>query len=166
MANFEQAFQLLMKEERLSLSNNPNDRGGQTYAGIARRFHPDWEGWKHIDQGVIPPTELVRIFYRANYWAPVQGDRLEEQRIAEVLFSQYVNMGVTAIKLAQTVVGVTADGVIGPKTLQALNDIQPAYFQDRFCIAMMARYLAIGLKDKSQRAFWPGWFSRALRIAS
>jgi len=26
------------------------DKGGETYKGIARNFHPEWEGWKIIDK--------------------------------------------------------------------------------------------------------------------
>ena len=29
------------------------DRGGQTYAGIARNFYPDWDGWDLIDRNIF-----------------------------------------------------------------------------------------------------------------
>lgn len=166
MADFEQAFQLLMKEEGISLSNHPNDRGGQTFAGIARKFHPTWNGWRWIDEGDKPPTQLVRDFYHTHFWFPAKCDQVTDQRVAEVIFSQYVNMGEAALKLAQAVVGVVADGKMGPKTLAAINAFDPARFCDRYALAMIARYLAIGLKDKTQRVFWPGWLARALRIAA
>ena len=165
MADFEQAFQRLMKEEGVVLTDNPKDRGGQTFAGISRKNWPKWEGWSWIDAGDTPPLHMVRNFYFEHFWFPIQGDQIKDQRIADVLFGQYVNMGAAAIKLAQMVVGVIADGKIGPKTLDAIEALGD-HFLDKFCIAMMARYLAIGLKDKSQRQWWPGWFSRALRIAS
>lgn len=166
MADFEKAFHRLMDEEGIKLTNHPADKGGQTYAGISRKFHPKWEGWKYIDAGETPPTELVRAFYRATFWAPVRGDEIKSQLAAEVLFSQYVNMGDNAIKLAQAVVGAIADGKVGPKTLGALNAMNEERFLDKLCIAMVARYYAIGMKDKTQRVWWPGWFGRALRIAA
>ena len=155
-----------MKDEGLVLSDHKADKGGQTYAGISRRFHPKWEGWKYIDAGETPPTELVRSFYRVTFWAQVEGDEITDQKVATVLFGQYVNMGGNAIKLAQTVVGVIADGSIGPKTLEAINQMGPERFLDKLCIAMVARYYAIGMKDKTQRTWWPGWIGRALRIAA
>lgn len=97
---------------------------------------------------------------------PVKGDQINDQKIATVLFSQFVNMGGNAIKLAQTVAGVIADGRIGEKTITAINAINPEHFLDKLCIAMVARYYAIGMKDKTQRVWWPGWFGRALRIAA
>lgn len=165
MADFEPAFQRLMRDESISLTDHAKDRGGLAYAGITRKFHPKWEGWKYIDVGSTPPTQLVRDFYHVEYWMPIRGDQIKDQRIAEALFSQYVNMETTAIKLAQAVLGVVADGKIGPKTIDAINAYEPNRFLDRLCIAMVARYHAIGMRDKTQRVWWPGWISRALRIA-
>ena len=105
-------------------------------------------------------------FYHVEYWMPVKGDQITDQKVATVLFGQYVNMGGNAIKLAQTVAGVIADGRIGEKTLVAINKMNPEHFLDKLCIAMVARYYAIGMKDKTQRVWWPGWFGRALRIAA
>lgn len=31
--------------------NDRRDRGGETYRGVARRFHPGWPGWEIIDRG-------------------------------------------------------------------------------------------------------------------
>lgn len=166
MAQFEPAFQRLMQEEGITLSNDPNDKGGQTYAGIARKFHPKWEGWAFIDAGETPPTEMVRSFYKTLFWKPIYGDDIASQRVAEVLFGQFVNMGGNAIKLMQKTLGVVADGAIGSKTLYALNAMDEERFLTLFCIANVARYHAIGMKDKTQRTFWPGWFARALRIAA
>ena len=166
MADFEQAFQRLMNEEGLKLTNSQNDKGGQTYAGISRKFHPKWEGWKWVDAGETPPTQSVRDFYQVSYWAPIDGNEIKDQRVAEALLSQYVNMGDNAIKLVQLVVGVISDGKFGPKTLQAVNNTEPAVLLDKLCIAMLARYYAIGMKDRTQRVWWPGWFGRALRIAA
>lgn len=166
MADFEQAFNHLMDEEGVGLSHLKNDRGGQTFAGIARKCHPDWEGWKFVDAGETPLTQLVRLFYLTEYWKPIQGDQIDSQRIANTLFSQYVNMGANAIKLAQKVLGAIADGKTGPKTLELLNAFGEERFLDKFALATLARYYAIGMKDKTQRDFWPGWLGRGLRIAA
>lgn len=166
MADFEKSFQYLMEEEGVGLSNHKADKGGLTYAGIARKFHPTWAGWRIIDAGGTPPTELVRQFYREKFWEPIRADAINDQRVGEVIFSQFVNMGGTAIKLAQIVLGVIPDGQVGAKTLAALNAYDRDRFLDRYALAMLARYHAIGMKDKSQRTFWPGWFSRGLKVAS
>lgn len=164
MAEFELAFQKLMKDEGVVLTNHKKDRGGLTYAGISRKYHPKWKGWNWIDGDDTPPIQMVRDFYFEKYWFPIKGDQIKDQKVAEVLFSQFVNMGEVGIKLAQGVIGVIQDGKIGPKTLAALNDFDSDRFLDKYALAMIARYWSIGMKDKSQRTWWPGWFSRALRI--
>jgi len=164
MADFETAFARLAKDEGTGLSNDPADKGKQTFFGISRKFHPRWEGWSYVDRGETPPTESVRSFYRANYWIPVHGDQIESQPVAEALFSQFVNMGSNGIKLAQQCVGVIPDGKVGPKTLAAINSIDPGLFLLMYCVANVKRYHAIGMMDKTQRKFWPGWFSRSLRL--
>ena len=164
MADFEKAFQRLMKDEGFVLTDAVGDHGGQTYAGITRKNHSSWTGWRWIDAGDTPPTDLVRELYAAEYWLPLRANDIKPQRVAEVLFGQFVNMGSPAIKLAQTVLGVVADGKVGPKTLAAINAVHEEYFLACYALANIARYHAIGMKDKTQRKWWPGWIGRALRI--
>ena len=46
MGEFEQAFEKMIRNEGGYLLHKVSgDRGGQTYAGIARNFYPDWDGW-------------------------------------------------------------------------------------------------------------------------
>ena len=164
MADFEKAFQRLMGDEGVVLTNDPHDRGKQTFCGISRKFHPNWSGWRDIDNGNVPPMNLVREFYRDNFWTPIRAEEITSQRIAEVLFSQFVNMGANGIKLMQTSLGLIADGKVGPKTLAALKHLDEEVVLMRYALANIARYHAIGMKDKTQRKFWPGWISRALSI--
>lgn len=48
-ALFEPAYQIVRKHEG-GYVNNPQDPGKETYAGISRRFWPNWAGWKEIDR--------------------------------------------------------------------------------------------------------------------
>lgn len=60
------------------------DKGGETYRGIARKFHPTWSGWKFIDakkaKGAIKYKtifleleEPVKSFYKRNFWDKIPG---------------------------------------------------------------------------------------------
>lgn len=48
MADFNKAHLEVMGNEG-GYANNPADSGGETYKGIARKFHPAWPGWKMVD---------------------------------------------------------------------------------------------------------------------
>ena len=139
MANFIPAFDKMIRNEGgFKLTHIAGDRGGQTYAGIARNAHPNWSGWRIIDAGELANVELtgmVRDFYRREFWARIAGDAITHQHMAETLFDFAVNAGsATAAKLAQIVVGVVPDGAIGPKTLDALNGYDPELFALKYAL--------------------------------
>ena len=163
MADFEPAFQRTLKAEGgFRLTNIKGDRGGQTYAGIARKMHPRWPGWEWIDRDETPPTDLVRDLYPAEFWAPLQCSRMA-QEIAEDIYDFAVNAGPrVSAKLAQAVAGVVPDGVIGHKTIEALERIDPATFRPAFALAKIARYRDIVMRNRSQGKFLLGWINRTL----
>lgn len=163
MADFEPAFQRTLRAEGgFGLTDVRGDRGGQTYAGISRKANPEWPGWAWVDRDETPPTDLVRDLYRLSYWAPLRCDRMP-QAIAEDIFDFAVNAGVkVSAKLAQAVVGVTPDGVVGPKTIDALAAADPALFRALFALAKIARYRDIVRRDRSQAKFLLGWLNRVL----
>ncbi len=168
MAEFLPAFDRMSSNEGgYKLTNVKDDRGSVTYAGIARNRNGRWAGWSFIDRGEIPPTQMVRDFYRANFWDAVKGDYILHQSVAESLFDFAVNAGAsTAIKLAQIVGGVAADGQVGPKTLTAINSMDDDEFVTKYALAKVARYHAIVTKDRTQIRFLLGWISRTLKEAS
>ncbi len=164
MADFLPAFEkMILNEGGYKLHTVDGDRGGMTYAGIARNMQPGWAGWVIIDAGGVPQADLVRGFYRAHFWDVLRLGELADQRVAETLFDFAVNAGlVTAAKLAQLVVGVTPDGRFGAKTLQAINATDPALFEARFALAKLARYRDIVTRDRTQQKFLLGWVNRVL----
>lgn len=164
MADFETAYEKTLRAEGgYRLTDVKGDKGGQTYAGIARNMHPRWPGWVHVDRGDVPPSSLVREFYRLNFWQAVQGDEIASQEAAESLYDFAVNAGArTAVKLAQVALGVTPDGALGPRTLAALNAIPGPAFVTKYAIAKVARYAEICNRDRTQSKFLLGWINRTL----
>jgi lysozyme family protein len=148
MADFIQAFQITLGHEG-GYSFDPDDAGGETYRGVARRYHPGWDGWILIDQikqrvsgtrqlnkqlGTDEELQLqIQAFYKQNYWDRFQGDVIPEQELAEELFDTGVNMGVhRAVGFLQEGLNllnrnqrsykdILEDGKSGPGTLAALN---------------------------------------------
>jgi lysozyme family protein len=168
MADFNPAFETMINNEGgYQLTNVANDRGGQTYAGIARNFHSSWPGWAIIDRGDMANlqlSQLVRDFYKANFWDPISGDAINSQAVAGTIFDFAVNAGtLTAAKLAQLVVSALPDGRIGPATLGALNAMDEGIFVLKYAIAKIARYAQICTKDNTQSKFLLGWINRTMK---
>lgn len=164
MADFLPAFEAMIRNEGgYVLHDVPGDRGGMTYAGIARNMNPQWPGWALIDAKQDVPAPLVRDFYRANYWNPIRGDQLTSQVIAQTIFDFHVNAGAVARRLAQLVVGATPDGAFGDKTVAALNNYPEDKFVMAYALAKIARYRDIVNRDRSQGKFLLGWINRTLQ---
>lgn len=162
---FETAYDKMIQDEGgYVLHKIEGDTGGQTYAGIARNKNPNWPGWGFVDRGETPPTQMVRDFYRVNYWDDIQGDKLNPI-VASSIFNFAVNAGVSvASKLAQICVKTAPDGVIGARSVDALNRIDPELFVASYALAKVARYRDIVMRDRTQIKFLLGWLNRALKL--
>ncbi|MBN1849983.1 MAG: N-acetylmuramidase [Deltaproteobacteria bacterium] len=166
MAEFEPAFEkMILNEGGFKLHEVKGDRGGMTYAGIARNYHHYWPGWQIIERDPNDPrlTGMVRDFYKEHFWDRVKGDDIENQKIAQSLFDFSVNAGTgVAAKLAQMAVGAMPDGAIGPKTLEALNAENEEIFVLKYALLKVARYAEICNEDRGQVKFLLGWINRTL----
>lgn len=174
MAEFTQAFQLMIAHEG-GYGNDPDDPGGETYKGVARKIHSKWEGWTKVDmlkrQAGFPGNldkdiELqqdVEDFYRVNFWNKIKGDDITDQDVANSIFDFGVNAGTgTSASLAQMVIGAKADGVIGPVSVDLLNKFNSEHFLASFTVAKIARYISIIKKRPTSRKYFYGWVCRAL----
>jgi len=180
MADFNKAFLLILSNEG-GYGNDPDDPGGETYKGIARKMNPDWLGWYIIDllkkQPGFPDTlqsaDAIEIkkqldyevssFYCTHFWIKVNGEKIINQQVAESIFDFAVNAGVAvSISLAQSVVGVSVDGIIGSKTIEAINRFNPGYFLAALALAKINRYVEICTKRPVSRKYFFGWVVRSL----
>ena len=174
MANFEDAFNKTLIHEG-DYVNDPDDLGGETYKGIARNIHPGWIGWNTIDrhkqQSDFPDSlksdihlpDEVRQFYKTEFWDKMKGDLIQNQLVAQSIFDFCVNSGVrTGVSIAQRVLEVTPDGIIGPITLNAINRFNPELFLALFTIAKIARYVHLVKIRPANRKFFFGWIRRSI----
>lgn len=106
-----------------------NDSGGATKWGISKKAHPD------IDIERLTQKEAKEIYYR-DYYLKINADKIKEGMLALQFFDMAVNAGVKqASKLLQRLVGVKADGIIGPISLKAINSKKKlafSYMEERF----------------------------------
>lgn len=183
MANIEDIFDTLMKLEFNSPKNalhwNKNEKG-YTFMGIYQVAHPKWIGWNVI--GVLVDKfgrekaseilykdedmlKLVKDFYYKNFWRRMRLDEVEHQQVANEMFIFGVNAGCkAAVRLAQEVVGVTKDGLIGPNTIRALNKCNPEVFDVEYDKKETEYYEGLIAKNPSLKIYANGWRNRALLV--
>lgn len=138
------------------VTNNPADKGGRTAWGISERSNP--EAW---EDGKVTRDEAASIYERKYVKGP-GFDRIADVKLREIL----VDFGVTsgphlAIMKLQGLLKVDVDGVLGPKTLAAIE----AYPEIRRLINKLAveRIKMSGRvvrKDPTQLEWINGWLER------
>lgn len=174
MANFTKAIEKMLKHEG-GYVNDPLDPGGETYKGVARKMFSKWEGWTVIDLAKRNPNfpknldadqklhQLITLFYKVNFWDKIKADEIKDDEVAFSIFDFGVNAGTsTSAALAQKVVGVKADGVLGKESIEKLNAFDPDHFLAAFTVAKIARYLYIVKNRPESKKYFLGWVNRAL----
>ena len=181
MANFDASYEKMLKLEFSSASNalhkNPGE-SGLTFMGIYESAHPKWTGWSVI-KSILKTYEvmelasrecykngllrqMVKEFYKAKFWDSAKLDSVLPYEQAQLIFCFGVNIGVKkAVQIAQRIVGVSDDGIVGKNTLKALNSYSPLKFSEAYKLAMANYYR--GLVDKNPKRyaqFLRGWLRR------
>lgn len=135
MANFDKAFEKTEKYEGKNIwTNIQGDAGKETWSGISRVSNPSWKGWDILDKipnkknyQVISTPELERLkreLYKNNYWNPIWGDKIKNQKVAEDMYDMGVNAGpATSIKLSERQFHMKETGKMSQTLLNFLNSV-------------------------------------------
>jgi lysozyme family protein len=160
--NFDTCFELVLKHEG-GFVNNPKDPGGMTNLGVTKA---NWERYlgrevSEAEMRALTP-EVVKPFYKSMYWDKIKGDQLPSG-VDYAAYDLAVNSGVgRAAKYLQEIAGVPADGVIGPKSLEAILACDPEQTIDAFCDMRMDFLKGLGTFE----TFGKGWTIRVAEVKS
>lgn len=142
--------------------DHPKDPGGATNMGITFAVLKAWRGKEITKQDVknLTRAEAADI-YRKNYWDKVRGDELPAG-LDLAVFDFAVNSGPKrAAEFLQRLLGVTADGIIGPDTLAAVRAIKDVALLVNMYMDRRESFLK-GLKTFP--TFGKGWMSRTKAV--
>jgi len=121
---FDEAFERLIGHEG-GYVNDPRDPGGETRYGVSKRAYPG-EDIRNLT------LERAKAIYLRDYWGPAGCDAVPRP-VEFDLFDMAVNAGVkAAIRTLQAACDETVDGVLGPRTLQAAQSMDPYRLLARF----------------------------------
>ena len=154
--NFESSLALVLQHEG-GYVNHPSDPGGRTNLGVTQRVWEQYVGHK-VDEAEMRSLtkEMVSPLYRKEYWDAVHGDKLPCG--ADYLaFDFAVNAGsFRCVKTIQRALNITADGVIGPVTVKAIQDTNAEDFINNFSAAKESFYRGL----TTFPTFGKGWLNR------
>ncbi len=97
---------------------------------------------------------------KPHYWDRWKADQIKSQSLANILVDWVWGSGAHGIKIPQQLLGVTADGIVGPKTLAALNAQDPRTFFNRIKARRVQFIESIIKRTPSQAVFRAGWLRR------
>ena len=117
MNAFDTIFERLMLHEG-GYVNHKNDPGGETMWGVTKRV-AQAHGY-HGDMRKLPKS-LAKQITENSYYKAVKGDQLDRLIAWQLTDAAYNHGNRQAVKFLQRAVGVSADGLIGPRTLAAVT---------------------------------------------
>ncbi|MBQ5796313.1 MAG: peptidoglycan domain protein [Kiritimatiellae bacterium] len=150
MASFDKYAPKLKRWEG-GFGNDPDDPGGATMCGVTLATFRAWYGQDKTVADLRRMTDAQwRRIMKDGFWDKCWGDQIKNQSVAEIFVDWVVNSGPAMIKKVQGLVGTTADGVLGPKTLLAINDCNP----QKLHFASISGRSRTALRSTGRRSCW------------
>ena len=158
--NWDACFAMVLKHEG-GYVNHPSDPGGMTNLGVTKRVWEEFVGHP-VDEAAMRALtpDMVKPLYKKNYWDKIKGDQLPAG-IDYAAYDLAVNSGTgRAAKYLQRIAGVPDDGVIGPKSMEAIMACNPEETVDAIC-EMRLEFLQ---KLPTWGTFGKGWGRRVEEV--
>jgi lysozyme family protein len=161
-ANYDEAIRRVLVHEG-GYSNHPSDPGGPTNFGITIYDYRKYLNPKGTAADVRNMSvEQAKRIYRNHYAVPLRFDELPGG-VDYCVLDYGINSGIgRSKKVLQRVVGVAADGVLGPLTMQAIAARDPA----KIVTAICDERLAFLKRLKTWPVFGKGWTRRVAEVRS
>lgn len=168
MADYKKLIPFILRWEG-GFANDPADRGGATMKGITIGTFTTYRKSKGKPTPTV--TDLKNIsdqewgdVFKSLFWDKWCADNIKSQSIANILVDWVWASGKYGITIPQRILGVVQDGVVGPKTLEALNARDADKLFAQLKQARINFVETIVKRNPSQKKFINGWKRRIYAI--
>lgn len=156
---------LFERARKKGWANDPNDLGGATQTGVTIGAYRAWCRKHNISEPTVQnlkqiPYATWLAILKENYWDRWKADQIVSQPIANMLVDWTWGSGVHGVKKPQEVLGVVPDGMVGPKTLAAVNSAGPVTLFHKLKARRIKFYEDIVKSRPSQKKWLNGWLNR------
>ena len=157
LVNFDDIIEVVLHHDG-GYVNDPDDPGGETNFGVAKRSHPDVDIANLTEDG-------AKEIYKEHYWDRNKVEDLSEE-LRHIYFDMCVNQGKgRAVKIMQRTANakgadLKVDGGMGPMTIAAMGGVE----LDRVRAYRIKYYADLVTRKPDLEKFYFGWFRRGLEV--
>ena len=121
-------------------------RLGYTKTTVEDLKNIDFETWRHL--------------LKSTFWDKWKADQIKNQSLANLVVDWYWGSGIWGIKNPQQCLGVANDGIVGQKTIDAINSADQEAIYRKIWKRRRDFYYGIVANKPTQKAFLKGWLNR------
>ncbi|MEI6062693.1 MAG: glycosyl hydrolase 108 family protein [Bacteroidota bacterium] len=141
--------------------NDPVDQGGVTNKGITLITFRDVFGQdKTVDDLKNISDDAWMKVLKKFYWDRWKADEIENQSVANILVDWVWGSGKWGVIIPQRVLDVPQDGIVGVKTIQALNRCDQEDLFNKIVEERKLFLYDIVRRKPAQIRFFKGWINR------
>ena len=129
MANVKNLLPFILQWEG-GYVNDPADAGGATNMGVTLSTYEAYCKKKGYPKPTVErlkniTKDQVLDILKTMYWDRWKADDIKSQKVANILVDWVWLSGKYGITIPQRILGVVPDGIVGEKTLAAVNSVNP-----------------------------------------
>lgn len=159
------ARELFLIARTRGYANDPVDTGGATMVGVTIGTYSEYRRRKGLSKPTVAMLKDIKYeewldILKTFFWNPFKADQIRSQSIAKICVDWYWGSGKYAIKNTQQCLGLVNDGIVGSKTLAALNSDDPSSVFKKIWKKRRDYYYGICARRADQKKFLNGWLNR------
>ena len=157
--------QLFEKAKLKGFANDLDDLGGATMCGVTLATFTEYCRRKGYPRPTIVRLKAIKYkewldILKTMFWDKWKADQINNESIALILVDWVWGSGKYGITIPQKAIGVTADGIVGPKTIAAVNVKDPKQLFDLIRKERLAYIERICRSRPTNLKYKRGWLNR------
>ncbi|MDE6649300.1 MAG: peptidoglycan domain protein [Muribaculaceae bacterium] len=143
------------------------DKGGPTLAGVTLTTLQESRTKSQGSRVKVTEADLAKMSYdewlailKSLFWDRCNADNIRSQSVANMFVDWVWHSGPLMIRKVQDIFSLRQDGIVGPKTLAALNSAPAESVFNRLKAARERSYHRIVFNRPSQQVNLQGWLNR------
>lgn len=160
MADYKKLVPFILKWEG-GYCYDPDDLGGATNKGVTlATFRSVYGKNKTVKDLKNMTTEQWEHIFKKYFWDRWKADEIKDQCVANILVDWVWASGAYGIKMPQRVLGVSVDGIVGNKTISAINSMPGKSLFNLIKKERIEYVNRICISRPQNKKFKKGWLNR------